>query len=194
MKRKINVQRPNSLAVTVLLAALCGVGLIDSTWAASTLQFAASTYSVAESAGPVGLTVQRVGDPNEIVSVEYATADGTATKGSKYAASSGTLAFGVGETNKLITVPILNNGFAEGTKTFQIVLTNPTGGAILGARATTTVSITDNDVGIQFSFATYSAGEDSGAVMLGVVRGDDGDLPVTVDFSTTDLTATDGLD
>jgi len=56
------------------------------------------------------------------------------------------------------------------------------------------VNITDNDLGVQFGFATYSAAEDSGAALLGVVRGDDGTQPITVDLATSDLTATGGLD
>jgi len=51
-----------------------------------TLQFAASTYTVAESAGAVTLTVQRLNDTNTVMSADYATADGTATHGLKYTA------------------------------------------------------------------------------------------------------------
>src|SRR5439155_17195110 len=36
--------------------------------------------------------------------------------------------------------------------------------------------------------------EDAGAVLLGVVRGDDGNLPVTVNFSSTDLSVVSGVD
>jgi poly(3-hydroxybutyrate) depolymerase len=161
--------------------------------AASTIQFSANSYTVAESAGTVVLTVQRTNDLNTLVSVDYATANGTATNGLKYTAVSGTLAFGAGETNQTIAVPILNEGFVEGTKTFQVILSNPTN-AVLGARPTATVLITDSDVGISFQFTTYSVAEDAGAVLIGVVRGDDGTLPVTVDWATTDLTATNGLD
>ena len=132
-------------------------------------------------------------DTNTAVSVDYATADGTATNGLKYMAVAGTLAFGVGETNQTIVVPILNNGLVDGTKNFRVILSNPTD-AVLGTRTNATVSITDNDVGMQFEFATYSVAEDAGAVLIGVVRGDDGILPVTVDLATTDLTATSGLD
>jgi len=162
--------------------------------AASTLQFSAPSYTVAESAGAVTLTVQRTDDTSTEVGVDYATADGTATNGLKYTAVSGTLAFGAGETNKAIVVPILNEGFVEGTKSFRVILSNPTGGALLGARTNVPVSITDNDVGIQFQFAAYSVAENAGAVLIGVVRGDDGTIPVTVDFATSNLTATSGLD
>ena len=159
----------------------------------STVQFAASAYTVAESAGAVTLTVQRVNDTNTPVSVDYTTADGTAINRLKYTAVAGTLAFGAGETNQTIVVPILNEGFVEGTKTFRVILSNAIN-AVLGTRTNATVSITDSDVGIQFQLATSSVAEDAGAVLIGIVRGDDAILPVTVDIATTDLTATNGLD
>src|SRR5438034_265559 len=68
--------------------------------AASTIQFTATTFTNAESAGAATLTVPRTGDTDTVVGVDYATADRTATNGLKYTAKSGTLAFGTSETNK----------------------------------------------------------------------------------------------
>ena len=76
--------------------------------AASIIQFSATAYNVAENAGSVALTVQRINDVETIVSADYATADGTATNGLKYTAVAGTMAFGAGETNKTISVPLLD--------------------------------------------------------------------------------------
>ena len=59
--------------------------------APSTIQFTAASYEFAESAGFATITVQRLSDPSTTVSVDYATADGTATNGLKYTAVSGTL-------------------------------------------------------------------------------------------------------
>lgn len=177
-------------AVLSWLLAAAGTG-----FAQPTVRFASVSYTVAESAGAIMLTVLRQGDLNPAVSVNYATADGTATNGLKYTAVSGTLAFGAGETNQTIVVPILNEGFVEGTTTFKVVLSNPVGGgALLGTAATATVSITDNDFGIQFVLPGYSVAEDAGMVQIGVVRDDDGEVPVTVDVATSDMTATNGLD
>ena len=180
---------------TIIQITLLTLGLESETFlqAASTIQFSAATYTVVEDAGAVALTVKRLSDTDTVVSVDYATADGTATNGLKYTAVSGTLAFGAGQTNQTIAVPILNDGLAGGTQTFQVVLSKPVN-AVLGARTTATVSISDNDVGISFQFATYAVAEDAGTVLIGVVRGDDGTLPVTVDLATTDLTATNGID
>jgi hypothetical protein len=57
--------------------------------ATSTIQFSAANYSVAENAGQATITVQRTLDLDTSVSVDYATADGTATNGLKYTAVSG---------------------------------------------------------------------------------------------------------
>ena len=96
-------------------------------------QFSASSYSVAESAGVVPLLVQRIGDTTADVAADFTSADGTATNGLKYTAVSGTLAFGAGETNHTI-LPILDNGWVDGTKNFPVILGNLTGDAFLGIR------------------------------------------------------------
>ena len=148
--------RASTLTAGILLAATIAG------FSQSTLQFTATSYTVAESAGSVSLVVQRVGDTNPIVGVDYAAVDGTATNGLKYLAVSGTLAFAAGETNKVIVVPILDEGFVEGIKYFRVILTNPTGGAILGTCTKVAVTITDNDVGVQVEFNTYYVAEDAG--------------------------------
>ena len=162
-------------------------------WGQTTLQFSATSYTVAENAGSIALTVQRTGDTNTAASVDYATTDLSATNGLKYTAVSGTLAFGAGETNQTIRVPILNEGFVEGTKTFRVTLSNPTN-AVLGTRPIALVYITDNDKGLQLELASYSVNEDAGAITIRVLRRDDGDFPVSVDYATTNLTAVAGQD
>jgi poly(3-hydroxybutyrate) depolymerase len=160
----------------------------------ATLQFGATSYTVAESAGAVTLTVQRTGDTTTAVTVDYATVDGTATNGIKYSSVSGTLRYDAGDTNQVIMVPILDNGIVDGTKSFHVLLSNPTGGATLGTTTNATVAITDNDFGIQFQFASNSVTEDAGQALIRVVRDDDGNLPVSVTVYTTDSNAHSGTD
>ena len=177
----------NLLAAGIILAA------VNAGFSQATVQFSVASSTVAESAGTATLSVRRLNDTNTPVSVDFATADGMATNGLKYTATNGTLTFGPGETNQTIVVPILNNGFVDGTKNFKVILSNPTN-ALLATLTTNTVAITDNDVGINFQFATNSVAEDAGAGLIRVVRGDDGTLPVTMDIATTDLTAANGVD
>lgn len=182
MKTRINL-----LANGILMATL------STGFGQSTLQFSAATYTVAESAGAVTLTVQRVNDFGTVVSVDFATADGTATNGLKYTGTSGTLTFAAGRTNQTIEVPILNNALVDGARNFRVMLSNPTNG-FLGTRTNATVFIKDNDVGVQFVWATNTVSEGAGLAQVSVVRSDDGTLPITVDLSTSDLTATNGVD
>ena len=159
----------------------------------ATLQFTATTYTVAEGAGTVMLTVQRLNDTNSPVTVEFATADVSAMAGLDYTATRGTLVFAAGVTTRTFSLPVLNDGLVEGTEYFRVSLSNPTN-AVLKSPSLAYVYITDNDAGMQFQSGTYSVGEEAGMVRIGIVRGDDGPVPVTVDVATRDLTATSGLD
>jgi hypothetical protein len=59
------------------------------------------------------------------VSVNYATADGTATAGSDYTANSGTLTFAPGETSKTISISTIDDAIDEFDETFNVNLSNP---------------------------------------------------------------------
>ncbi|HEX8069805.1 MAG TPA: protease pro-enzyme activation domain-containing protein [Pyrinomonadaceae bacterium] len=124
-----------------------------------TVQFGSAAAQVGEGAGRVTLTVTRAGDTTAAVSVDYRTADtdtftvgcfdttnnhGGAYARCDFATVVGTLSFAEGETSKTVTVPVIDDGYAEGPETFQLVLSNPTG-ATLGTPEAATVTIADND-------------------------------------------------
>ena len=73
------------------------------------------------------------------VTVSYATADGTATAGSDYTATSGTLSFAAGETTKTITVAIAGDTVVEPDETFTVNLSAATGATIADAGALGTI-------------------------------------------------------
>ncbi|MFN7283293.1 MAG: beta strand repeat-containing protein, partial [Dolichospermum sp.] len=79
---------------------------------------------------------------NQTVSLNYATANGTATAGLDYTATNGTLTFAPGATSQVINIPILNNSLNEADETFTLTLSSPTN-ASLGAVTTATTTITD---------------------------------------------------
>jgi hypothetical protein len=64
------------------------------------------------------------------ISVNYATAPGTAGTGD-FQARSGTLVFAAGETSKTVTVPTINNLLVEATESFTLNLSGATGGATI---------------------------------------------------------------
>ncbi|WP_428684261.1 Calx-beta domain-containing protein [Reyranella sp.] len=77
------------------------------------------------------------------VTVNYATADGTATAGSDYAALTGTLTFAAGETSKMVHVVVNGDTAVEAAETFSLTLSSATGATI--ADATAVGQITDDD-------------------------------------------------
>ena len=106
------------------------------------------------------------------VTVNYATADGTATAGEDYTATSGTLTFAPGETEKTVSVAIIDDTVEDSGETFTLVLSDPSGGSLGDTEATGTIFNTDPPA-IQTS-VSEPAGEDlpadtttTGAVAVG---------------------------
>ena len=77
------------------------------------------------------------------VSVDYATADGTAVAGEDYTAASGALAFAAGETEKTVSVPVLDDSHDEGSETLTLTLSNASGARIEDGEATGTITNSD---------------------------------------------------
>jgi len=112
-----------------------------------TVQLAVSAASVNENAGAITITVNRTGGGDGPVSVSYATADGTAMAPGDYLSAAGMLNFADQDTApKTFQVTIVDDAVPEGTEAFTVTLSAPQGGAVLGAPATETVTILDDDV------------------------------------------------
>ena len=125
--------------------------------------------------------------------VSYATADGTATAGSDYTASNGTATFPVGTTTFTINVPVLPDTARESNEDFILNLTAPANAFIVDGQATGTIE--DDDASPEFSIGDGVASEGDGSVALVVsVGGGRGSLDLSVDYTTSDLTATAGDD
>ena len=77
------------------------------------------------------------------VTVDYATADGSATAGEDYTAASGTLVFAPGETSKTVAVPVLDDAIDEGEETFTLTLSDPSGAELADAEAVGTITNSD---------------------------------------------------
>ncbi len=79
-----------------------------------------------------------------VVTVDYATGDGTAVAGSDYTTQNGVLTFNPGETSKQISVPILQDDYDEGSaETFTVQLSNANNANLVDGAGQGT--ITDND-------------------------------------------------
>src|SRR5205814_1239657 len=86
-----------------------------------TIDFSQASYDVVESAGIATITVSRNGNPLIPESVHYATANVTATAGSDYTATAGTLTLGIGEMSKTFSVPIADDQAFEGDESADSV-------------------------------------------------------------------------
>ena len=67
--------------------------------------------------------------PDQILSVDFATRDGTATKGQDYVAAKGTLKLYPGEVQAVIPVEIIGDTRPEADEVFYLDVTNPVGGS-----------------------------------------------------------------
>ncbi len=108
------------------------------------MSFAATSYTVGEGGGALIVTVTREGDTTTEASAVYEGLGDTAKLGSDFVASVGLLTFAPGETSKTFLLFITDDAFAEGPELFTLTLT-PSGSAVTGDVAVTSVTINDND-------------------------------------------------
>jgi ribosomal protein L35AE/L33A len=166
-----------------------------------TLQFSKAEYNVNENGGSIEIIVNRVNGKDGAISVNCFSSDGTATAGNDYIGFSDTLNWGDQEDeDKSCTVQIINDSDFEGDKTFNMTLDNATGGATIGDPNTAVVTIIEDEElppkpgTLQFSMAKYSADEDVRLLTIAVNRINGTDGAVSVEFATTDGSATAGKD
>jgi hypothetical protein len=88
----------------------------------------------------------------QTVTVQYATANGTAAAGSDYTAASGTLTFAPGDLTKTLTVPVLGDTLVEPSETFLVNLTNPTNATLADAQAVGTIVDNEGPSGLVIGF------------------------------------------
>src|SRR5205814_2117173 len=138
------------------------------------------------------------------VTVNYATADGTATAPADYVAiPSTTLTFNPGETIKSITVPVNGDTVDETDETFAVNLSNPTNATLSTATGTGTIIDDDGPPTVTLSLsgspmaeaggvATVTAGHTGQTVNANFSVSLSAASPqsITVDYSTADGTAT----
>ncbi len=114
----------------------------------------AATYSAAEAAGSLSFTVNRTLGAPVTEAVNYAVGPGTATSGTDFTGTTGTLTFNGSETSKTVAVTLLDDAVDEPDETFTITLSSPTNGTSIGTGAAV-ATITDDD--LTTLFATTSA-------------------------------------
>lgn len=158
----------------------------------SVIQFRSSTYGVNEAGDRATITVNRIGDDSQAVTVDFATFDGTAREGIDYRPVSGRLTFAENVTSRSFSVPIIGDLPTEQAETVRLRLSNPRLAAavtannarptlaqgsgatsvVLGSQAASTLNLQDRDNQATIGFRTGSQGvvENEVQVEITVVR------------------------
>jgi hypothetical protein len=153
-----------------------------------TVSFASASYSVDEDSGQAIIIVTLDATSPQTVMVEYATSDATppsATAGSDYTATSGTLSFKPGESSRVFTVDITDDTDAENPETLQLTLSNPDN-AGLGVQTSATLEIIDDEPYVEFRKSNYNVDEDGGPAVIEVRLSEPVNAPVTVAYAIGD--------
>jgi hypothetical protein len=161
------------------------------------VRFKTAITNAGETAGTAIVTVSLTGALSAPASLNFGTTNGTATSGSDYTSTSGTLSFAPGETEKTFAVQVIDDSLNEGDETVVLRLTSPSSNLLLGEPSTAVLKIIDNDPLPTLSIDDVTVGEgDTGTtnaiftVSLSAPSG----RSVTVLFATQPGTATSGID
>ena len=130
---------------------------------------------------------------DEVITVDFATADGSATAGLDYQSKQETVTFAAGETNKTLNVKIRGDTLVEGNETFFVRLSEPQG-AVIGQAESTVTILDDDEQGTvpNLSIDDVAVTEGNSGVSLAIftVRLDPtSEQTVEVDFTSADGTA-----
>lgn len=157
--------------------------------------FSPTVYTVNEDQGTVTISVIRNNGQSGDISIAYQTVDKTATAGSDYQSSNGTLSWVDQEIGtKTFTVPILNDSLVEPLEAFEIQLSNATDGVNL-QNSIAEVNIEDTTKPGSLAFASTSISVIEGnTAQLTVTRSSGQAGAISVNFQTINKTAIAGSD
>ncbi|MEE8524800.1 MAG: Calx-beta domain-containing protein [Thermoanaerobaculia bacterium] len=129
------------------------------------------------------------------LTVDFATADGSATAGADYTPSSGTLTFPPGVTARTVTVAVLGDVAVEADETFFVDLANPSGGTSLGDGRGQGTVLDDDEEASRIRFARVPATmENAGIALVTVERLGGAGSATRVTVRAVSGTAVDGED
>ena len=162
-----------------------------------TVQFSSQSYSVAEDSlsGSALITTTLAPPSGQVVTVDFASKDGTAIAGADYQAVANTLTFAPGQTVSTFVVPITNDVLNENiTETLTLTLTNAVK-AVIGPINPATLAIIEDDVPtLQFDRAGYDVSEGAGTVTLTATLSTTSTRAITATYLSSDQTTTVGDD
>ena len=157
--------------------------------------------AVDEGGGTAVFTVTANAESSGTMTVEYATADDSATAGDDYTSTSGTLTLTAGQRTATIEVTVIDDTDEEPDETFEVRLTNPAGATIERANGVGTIHDDDGDDrrprpprGPTLSIDDVMVDEGARSADFTVTMNIASGQPVKVAYATADGTATAGAD
>ena len=128
------------------------------------------------------------------ISVNYATADGSAAQPTDYLARSGTVIFAAGATSRTISVPVIGDASKEADETFLVTLTAPVNAMLADDQAIGTIRTDDLPLLSVAGASVTELNSGQNSVTFTVTLSEASAVPVSFDFATAPGTATAGTD
>jgi glucose/arabinose dehydrogenase len=188
----VNLSSPTNATIADSL----GVGTINNDDAQPTI----SINDVAVTEGNAGtttanFTVSLSAASGQTVTVNYATANGTATAGSDYVTAGNTLTFTPGQTSQPISVTVNGDTAFEPNETFNVNLSAATNATIADTQGVGTITNDDAQPTISINDVAVTEGN-AGTTTAGftVSLSNASSQTITVNYATANNTATAGSD
>ncbi|WP_254564525.1 Calx-beta domain-containing protein [Oscillatoria sp. HE19RPO] len=144
---------------------------------ASVVELTAANFTIQEGVPSVEVSLLRTGNLSEAANVTVLPTDGTAIAEADYIGGPRGVTFAPGQSQAVVTIPMIDDRIVETTETFNLSLVNPTENLGLGARSQSTVTILDDDVALSLGEQTFTLNDQGEAVATiavlrsGIVQG-----------------------
>ncbi len=151
-----------------------------------------SDVRVGEGAGTAEFRVGLSGETTSVVTVGYRSQDVTATAGADYQHTGGVLTFEAGELEKQVLVQIIDDALHEDEEVFVLELADAQGAELGMATSRATILDDDSEPTVGIMPAVYVREGSIANVYISLSNAST--KPVTVSYSTNDMTASAGDD
>ncbi|MGA2749443.1 MAG: Calx-beta domain-containing protein [Verrucomicrobiota bacterium] len=176
----VNLTNP-SPGVQIGVPGTASVGIVSDV---TGFAFSTTNYTIGENGSNVLITVNRINPNTGPVSVDFTTADASASNLVDYVATNGTLNFTDTQSVGTFSVQILNPNLVETNKTFNVFLLNPSANSYLVSPSNAVVVITNVYAGVNFQQPGFTVSECGVQAVIPVVLTGVTNNPVSVYFST----------
>ncbi|TMP48386.1 hypothetical protein CWB79_11835 [Pseudoalteromonas sp. S1649] len=156
-------------------------------------EFNSNTLNIAENENEVTFKVIKNSGLDSSSKIRIYTEDVDAIAGEDYTALDETLTFSSQETEKELAINIFDNNEVDGSRSFNIKLASDESDIIFNESI---VTIEDNDVDFSYELGISDTqiSENSGQLLVGIIKSDPTDFETKVRIKTTDDSAVGGTD